>query len=729
MRLGIRAKLLIFATLVWAVIFGAYSVYIYKERIAQTRRMALMTASYLTREIAASRQFYSSTIIKRAQDAGLKATSTYHDSEKAIPLPSTFTKEVSETIVAGKGFKLNILSLYPINPSSAPRDDFEREGIERFLKGEDTRHFKFEYYDGKQSVRYMMPDMATSQTCVDCHNTNAASPKTDYRIGDVLGGLEVIIPIESELSAAMADIWRSIGYGFAVIFVMGIAGLVFIRRVVTWPILSLVDTAKQLSAGDLTVESTVVSNDEIGDLGRETNEVVRNLHRVIEEIRRTSDEAVGISAGVREMSRYVLDGSKRQGGALDSTGADVSGIKASIDDISGAVEALAASLEKGASSVLELGAGIDEVVDNVELLFTSVDETALSTRNMSHSINEISENIENLSSSVTQVSSSMVQINAKIKEVEVNAAEASRFAEDVIKDARSGMKAMESTIQSVGRTEEITRETRDIVKSLCERIKEIAKILGVIGEVSEETNLLALNAAIVAAQSGEHGKSFSVVANEIKDLAERTSTSAREVSEIIGAVEIESRRAVSSIERGFESVEEGVKLSGRAGEGLRKIVESAGKSNSSVREIARVSGEQAGESRMVVEAIERVSSMIRRIVNAAQEQARGSELINRASERMAEIAYKVKASAGSQVEASRQITSTMEDVNTMVAHVKNFVKEQGKNTVRAIEAIDAARKISVENIGKAVETDRSIEELEKMNKELIEIVNRFKLGE
>ncbi|MFQ5735557.1 MAG: methyl-accepting chemotaxis protein [Thermodesulfobacteriota bacterium] len=726
MRFGIRVKLLIFAALVWAVIFGVYSVYIYKERIAQTRRMAITTADFLSRKIAADRQFYSSTIVKRALDAGFEVSSNYHDSDRAIPLPSTFTKEVSGLLGSESGLRIEILSLNPINPASGPRDAFQREALELFAKGSEASHYSFGSYGGRESVRYMIPDVATS-SCVDCHNKNPLSPRRDYKIGDVIGGLEIVVPIESEMTAAMKDIWRSIIYGFAVIVSMGLVGLVFIRRVVTSPIISLAETAEGLASGDLTGSVAVRSDDEIGDLGNQINAVIINLHRMIEDIRCTSGEAVDISRHVSGMSRHVLEGSNRQGASLDHIGHNMEGINASIAEIARYTDVLADSVEKGSSSVLELGASINEVVDNMESLFSSVDETALSTKDMSFSIKEISENIENLSSAVTQVSSSMMQINLRIKEVETNAAEASRFAEDVIKDAREGMRTVESTIEGIVRTKEITRESTEVIHSLSEKIKEIGKILDVIREVAEETNLLALNAAIIAAQSGEHGKSFAVVSNEIKDLAERTSTSAKEVSEIIDAVEAESNRAVRSMERGYLSVEEGVKLSKEAGTGLRKIVESAQRSTTSVHEIARAAVEQAQESRMVAETTEKVAEMTRRIVNATQEQARGSELINKASERMSEIAYKVKGSTKAQVLANEQITSTIEDVNKMVMYINNVVREQSRNTVKVLEAIDAVRKVSLVNTEKAMETDSAVEKLAELNRAMMESVNRFKL--
>lgn len=727
MRFGIRGKLLIFAALVWAAIFGVYSVYIYQERIQQTRRMALNTASFLSREIIADKQLYTSTVVKRALEAGMPVTENYHNVKGSIPLPVTFIKEVSRSLGIKGGYRMALISRNPLNPVSGPSDDFQKMAMESLFKDGSAVYYSFEKVGGQESVRYMVPDVATSETCVDCHNSHPSSSKRDYKIGDVLGGLEVVVPIESELKVAMADIWRSIAYGFIVIVTMGVAGLAFIRRVVTNPLQNLVDTTSHLAMGDLTGSSDVRTNDEIGDLATQTNDVVRNLSAMIEEMRRVSSEAVNISDRVRSLSAGVLDGSHKQGAQLDSIGSNVEEMNTAVSDIAASTEVLAASLEKGSASVLELGSSVNEVVDNMDSLFTSVDETARSTRDMSFSIKETSESIESLSGAVMQVSDSMVQINAKIKEVETNTGEASRFADEVIRDARMGMESVESTRQGIIKIKDITRDSSAIISSLCERINEIGKILDVIRDVAEETNLLALNAAIIAAQSGEHGKSFAVVANEIRDLAERTSTSAKEVSEIIQAVEIESNRAGKAMERGYESVEEGVRLSAEATDGLKKIVESAQRSTTSVREIARASADQARESRMVVDSTERVAEMTRRIVSATQEQARGSELINKASERMTEIAYKVKDSTWSQVESNKTITKTMKDVNHLVAHINNVVREQSRNTAKVLEAIAAVRKVSFENIEKAVDTDKSIGELTELNKALMESVKKFKL--
>ena len=636
-------------------------------------------------------------------------------------------REVAKVLEASDGFHMDLKSLNPINPSSAPSDDFQREALVLFSDSSNTRHHIFEDYKGKKSLRYMVPDMASSETCVDCHNRFSESTGVVYKIGDTLGALEIIVPIEGEMSAAMSYIWRSIGYGFIVVLAMAFVGLAFIRRVITEPVLDVVDKTKQLASGDLTVTASVQSNDEIGDLAVQTNEVVGNLHKMIEDIRFVSDDALGISSMVKDMSRIVFEGSTKQGANIDSIVSSMEEVNTLIAEVANATDVLAKSVEKSSGSVTELGASVNEVVDNTELLFVSVDETVSSTKDMSSSIKEISENIENLSSAIMQVSSLMLDINARIKEVETNASEGNRFADEVIRDARAGMDSVESTIGGMIKIKDTTREGADSINNLRERILEIGHILDVIRDVAEETNILAINAAIIAAQSGEYGKSFTVVANEIKDLAERTTTSAKEVSEIIHAVEIESGRAGAAMERGVDSVEEGVRLAIEAGEGLKKIVASAKRSTTSVREIARASAEQATGSRHVVEATEKVAEMTKRIVNSVQEQARGAELINKASERMSEIAYKVKGSTRSQVEAKEQIMRTMDDVSRMVMHIDKAIGEQSRNIVSVLESMVSVKNVSVENIEKAMETKKAAGDMVRQNNQLMEGVKRFKL--
>ncbi len=727
MTYGIRTKILAYAIILWVLIFGVYSAITYKQRIEQVRRSALSTAALLSKEIMTNRGFYTATVVKRALDLGVPVTSVFHgDLEGAIPLPAVFLKEIASSLKENNGFIIDLRSLNPINPANTAVDEFQTQSIEGFTKGSESVRHVFTEQAGKRSLRYMVPDVATSKVCVDCHNANPASHRKDYKVGDVMGGLEVMVPIEAELAVAMGDVSRAMGYGLAAIVVMGFASLVFLRKVVTDPLFDISDAADALASGDLSATAHSSAKDEMGLLAKSINDAASNLKAMVTEVRSASIQADMISVKAKDISRHFLDVSSRQGEGLDKTVSLMEGVQNAAVDLSRAAAGLDSSVAKCADSMLALGGRIHEVEESMDALFVNSVETARSTKDMSIATREISEHIGNLSEAAAQVSSSVAEITGRIATVDANAAEACRLAEDVITDAKSGAVSMDALASGIENIRGSTRESTVIMEGLCSKVKEVGRILDVIRDVAEETNLLAVNAAIIAAQSGEHGKSFSVVSGEIKDLAERTSVSAKEMAGLMLAVDDESARAGAAIGKGMAVVEHGVRLANEASEALKKIVESAKRSTASVHEIARASREESEESRRAAEAAGNIAEKARRIASSAEEQARGSELINRSSERISEIAYKVKDAALKQVEANVEITAAMEEVKVMAVRMESLLREQARGIAKAMESSSSVRGMASENIKKAVSADSLAEEMAKLNNELSEALKRFK---
>ncbi|MEK7679728.1 MAG: methyl-accepting chemotaxis protein, partial [Deltaproteobacteria bacterium] len=722
-----RTKILAYAIILWVLIFGVYSAITYKQRIEQVRRSALSTAALLSKEIMTNRGFYTATVVKRALDLGVPVTSVFHgDLEGAIPLPAVFLKEIASSLKENNGFIIDLRSLNPINPANTAVDEFQTQSIEGFTKGSESVRHVFTEQAGKRSLRYMVPDVATSKVCVDCHNANPASHRKDYKVGDVMGGLEVMVPIEAELAVAMGDVSRAMGYGLAAIVVMGFASLVFLRKVVTDPLFDISDAADALASGDLSATAHSSAKDEMGLLAKSINDAASNLKAMVTEVRSASIQADMISVKAKDISRHFLDVSSRQGEGLDKTVSLMEGVQNAAVDLSRAAAGLDSSVAKCADSMLALGGRIHEVEESMDALFVNSVETARSTKDMSIATREISEHIGNLSEAAAQVSSSVAEITGRIATEDANAAEACRLAEDVITDAKSGAVSMDALASGIENIRGSTRESTVIMEGLCSKVKEVGRILDVIRDVAEETNLLAVNAAIIAAQSGEHGKSFSVVSGEIKDLAERTSVSAKEMAGLMLAVDDESARAGAAIGKGMAVVEHGVRLANEASEALKKIVESAKRSTASVHEIARASREESEESRRAAEAAGNIAEKARRIASSAEEQARGSELINRSSERISEIAYKVKDAALKQVEANVEITAAMEEVKVMAVRMESLLREQARGIAKAMESSSSVRGMASENIKKAVSADSLAEEMAKLNNELSEALKRFK---
>lgn len=514
---------------------------------------------------------------------------------------------------------------------------------------------------------------------------------------------------------------------FSVILAAGGLLVYSTRRMVIKPVKGLLEAMTSVASGDLTRDVIHSAGDEIGEMGKGLNRVILNLRGMIGKIQHTSDAVAKTSGKIVDDSRDVVDGSHRQASSLDNIGSTMEEMNVSIAEIARNTEVLASSAADGSSSMLELDASIRELVDSAEALFASVDETTSSILEMSASVKEVSENTEVMSASAVHVASSMTEMDASIKAVESNAKETAELADGVIGDAHVGMAAVEKTIQGIGKIKGLTQEAGSIINGFSKRTDEIGKILKVIKDVADETNLLSLNAAIIAAQAGVHGKGFAVVAEEIKALAERTTGSTKEVAELIEAIQSDGIKAVKAMETSQRGVEEGIKLSHEAGETLNKIVESAAASTDKVKGIARAALEQAGGVHQAMEAVEKLAQMAQRIVTATREQSRGIEHISNAAERMRETASRVKVTTKGQAEANKQITKTIEEFVSMVERINQAVKEQNIGSGQILKAIEEVRGIAKGNVEKVKATSASVEMMTGQATALMEDVGRFKL--
>jgi methyl-accepting chemotaxis protein len=287
------------------------------------------------------------------------------------------------------------------------------------------------------------------------------------------------------------------------------------------------------------------------------------------------------------------------------------------------------------------------------------------------------------------------------------------------------MKAIEKPLAGMERIMKSVEATGQIINRLGERSQQIEKILTVIDDVTDQTTLLALNAAIIAAQAGEHGKGFAVVADEIKDLAERTAASTKEIAQMIASIQNEVGESVTAIKEGSKSAIEGMQLSKEAKDALNKILEGADKSAQMTLEIKRTTQEQTKGASQVNELVQTTTQMVKDIARSTQEQRKGSEQIMEAVERMRDVARQVQQSIIEQTKGSRQINGTVENVNQKVQSIARATKEQQAGSEQIVNAVEKIRDITQQNIDLSSAVNEAVNNLVKQANLLKEEVKRF----
>jgi methyl-accepting chemotaxis protein len=485
------------------------------------------------------------------------------------------------------------------------------------------------------------------------------------------------------------------------------------RVLIVRPLTAMMQTAGRLSEADLTVRVERAGTRELDQLAEALNAIGLGLRETLGRVRGVSE---GVAHVIDQISRTAATTSSGSSTALtrvEETSSSMVEMLASLKGIAENVEVLFQSAEESSSSVMEMAATNDEVAENVTAMAASVEETTTAIEQMTFAIKEVNQNVEDLLKTTEGTSNAMSEMDVAISQVETNAYETARLSEQVSKDAESGGESLLKTLGGIDKIRESSAQALSVIEQLGRRIGEIGNIVNVIDEVAEQTNLLALNAAIIAAQAGEHGKGFAVVAEEIKDLAERTGASTREIGDLIRAVQQESRNAVAAMNQGVRNVEEGVTLGKEAENQLKKIQDSANKSTLMVKAIARATVEQARGSKEVTSSIVKVAEAVEQISRATNEQARGADAVMKTVERMKLLANHVQRSVQEQAHGSKQLTRSIENINEMAAHLNRAQREQTRGSEQVLKAIEAIKTVSdaqnrsVKQLEEAIETLRS----------------------
>ncbi len=394
--------------------------------------------------------------------------------------------------------------------------------------------------------------------------------------------------------------------------------------------------ARTIAGGDLSEQVSPQSDEDV--LGNAFDDMIVKLREVVVRIRADATTLVAMSQESHIRAREEAE----------------------------SVEKISLSVEETSSAMTQMAMSIGEVHNNMQGLASFVGETSSSIEEMTSSIRHIVRHSEQLTSASEETSASIEEISASLQQFAKTAQHSKRLSDTARQDAINGREAVEKMIQGMLAIQAMASETAEAIRSLNDRTESIQDILSVIKDISEHTSLLAINASIIAKKAGEHGRGFTVIADKVRKLAERSNSSAKEIVLIIRAVRKEAAHAVAVVSQGHERVQDGVKLAELAGQALEKIISGANESSSVISMIADTTGEQTNISRHIMESMDQVLEMVEHIKTATEEQEKSSAYIMTQGEQILLASEQVKAATSEQADVVKHVTLTMDDVRNLI---------------------------------------------------------------
>ncbi|HVN96402.1 MAG TPA: HAMP domain-containing methyl-accepting chemotaxis protein [Syntrophorhabdaceae bacterium] len=283
-------------------------------------------------------------------------------------------------------------------------------------------------------------------------------------------------------------------------------------------------------------------------------------------------------------------------------------------------------------SIKDTIATLREILGGIKV---AADNLASASVQLNSSAFEMSQNIQEESNRAAQVATASEQMTQTVLEIAKNAATISDSSAETVSQAQTGGRTMENTVQGINAIAYTAGEFSRIINNLSESSKQIGNIVGVISDIADQTNLLALNAAIEAARAGEHGRGFAVVADEVRKLAEQTTVATKEIDQTIGSIKLEVGKAITAMNQTNSQVESGVVHATESGKGLDAIIVSVTELQSMIQQIAAATEQMNATT-------DGITQDIGHIAASTRENSSAAEQITQSSTNMSDLAAHLK---------------------------------------------------------------------------------------
>ncbi|MFO7445548.1 MAG: methyl-accepting chemotaxis protein [Ignavibacteriaceae bacterium] len=467
---------------------------------------------------------------------------------------------------------------------------------------------------------------------------DAITTSTTIKYKDTkLGKIVLVYSLEEVNTTVASDAALSISISLG-IFAAGLFLIMWLTKIIINKIKKLNEAVQEVASGNLDVNMDINSEDEVGVLASSFKKMTQSIKDANEMLNKEKD---GIALKVEE----AVSESENQKLYLSQS---IETILAEMNKFAEGDLTVSLKAEKD-DEIGKLFNGFNRSVSNINMLIRkvteSVEATASASTQISSSMEENATGLQEQSAQTSETAASIEEMTKTILETTRNASAAAENAKKAGDIAGIGGKAVNDTVKGMERIAQVVMGASSTIKQLGNSSDQIGEIIQVIDDIADQTNLLALNAAIEAARAGEQGRGFAVVADEVRKLAERTTKATKEIAVMIKQIQNDTGEAVQKIDEGTTEVNNGKVLANKAGESLKEIINATIKVVDDVTQVATASEEQSATAEQISRNIEAISNVTNESSMGMQQISRATEDLSRLTDNLQNLVSKFKVDA------------------------------------------------------------------------------------